>query len=328
MACNIPDDKLLEFAERVNNQVVIITGAANGIGREVALTFARYGSKLVIGDIDVKGALKTIEEIKKYGSDAISLPCNVLEYDDLASLFQLALRKFGRIDIVIPNAGVTEIGEFTRVGFGQPKKPNLKTLDVNLISVIHTTQLAHHYFSNSKNSDSLKTIVIIGSMGSLSGIPAAPIYAASKHALLGFMRSISYEFNLEGIRIAAVCPWFADTSIVPTKLRIFFVGVPFVPLSKIAGAVLLAATDKTPDTHGAVYTLPDEREVLRIPPPQINEGVYQIMNNRAKRLLGAKQTLKTFAALLKMLGLFSLKFGLLIGVSFKVYQFVKGENLF
>ncbi|PAV23441.1 NAD(P)-binding protein [Pyrrhoderma noxium] len=328
MACNIPDDKLLEFSHRVKDQVVVITGAANGIGREIALTLAGHGAKVVIGDIDVKGAINTVEEIKKLGSDGISIACNVLEFDHLSSLFQLALRKFGRIDVVIPNAGVTEIGDFMGVRDGQPQQPNLKTLDVNLVSVIYTTHLAHHYLSKNTNRDSLKSIVLIASMGSMSGIPGAPIYAASKHAIIGFMGSLSYEFEREGIRIAAVCPWFADTAIVPAHLRIFFAGVPFVPIPKIAGAVLLAATDKVPDTQGATYTLPDEREVLRIPAPQINEGVYQIMNNRAKRLIGLKQSLKTIAAVFKILGLFTLKLGLVCAIGFKAYQLAKGKAFF
>ena len=116
----------------------------------------------------------------------------------------------------------------------------------------------------------------------------------------------------------------------------------------IAGAVLLAATDKAPDTQGATYTLPDEREVLRIPAPQINEGVYQIMNNRAKRLIGylylfyvvillrphthplfrLKQSLKTIAAVFKILGLFTLKLGLVCAIGFKAYQLAKGKAFF
>lgn len=66
-------------------------------------------------------------------------------------------------------------------------------------------------------------------------------------------------------------------------MKLALAGVPMVPIYKVAGAMFLAATDEEPGSLAAAYTLPDEREVFRIPPIEINEGVYQIMNDRAKR---------------------------------------------
>lgn len=66
-------------------------------------------------------------------------------------------------------------------------------------------------------------------------------------------------------------------------MKLALAGVPMVPISRVAGAMFLAATDEEPGSHGAVYSLPDEREVFRVPHVELNEGVYQIMNDRAKR---------------------------------------------
>lgn len=78
-----------------------------------------------------------------------------------------------------------------------------------------------------------------------------------------------------------------DTAIVPTAMKVFMAGIPLTPVPRISGAIFLAATDATPDTNGAVYVLPDEGEVFRVPHVQLNEGVYALINNRAKRYIGS-----------------------------------------
>lgn len=75
-----------------------------------------------------------------------------------------------------------------------------------------------------------------------------------------------------------------DTNIVPPKIKALMVGVPMVPIPRVAGAMVLAATDTESGTNGAAYTLPDHRELLRIPHHELNDGVYEIMGNRARTL--------------------------------------------
>ncbi|TDL26316.1 NAD-binding protein [Rickenella mellea] len=292
---NVADDQLFAHASRISGRTVIITGAANGIGRAAAVEFGKRGAKVVIGDIDLDGAEDLVAEIKKAGGEAVCQTCNVLEWDELVSLFQLAESKFGAVDVVVANAGVTEAGHFTTIKLdekGVPTKPNLKTLQINLISVVQTTRLALHYLRQNKNETSPKAIVLIGSMASLSGITGAPMYGAAKHGVLGFMRALKDELALEKIRIAAVTPWFADTAIVPLALKAVMAGIPLTPVPRIAGAIFLAATDKEPDTNGAVYSLPDDREVFQIPNVQLNEGVYTLINNRSKRIFSMVENFK------------------------------------
>ncbi|KAH8119060.1 NAD-binding protein [Phellopilus nigrolimitatus] len=331
MACNIPDEGLYEFADRVKGQTIIITGAANGIGKEAALAFAKRGANLVIGDVDVNGSEETLAEIKGLGGHAVYQACNVLEYSNLVSLFQLALSKFGRIDVVIPNAGVAEIGRLTTVSVdeqGLPTKPNLKTLEINLISVLHTAQLASHYLTKNEEKDSLKALVLVGSMASIMGIPGLSLYSASKHAILGLMQSLTMEFQSKGLRIATVCPWFVDTAILPTVFKVFMAGIPFAPMQRVAGAIVLAATDDAPNTHGAAYTIPDEREVFRIPPTEITEGVYGLLGSRVKRLGETRQSVKAFVALVHMFARSS-SAKLLVGaaVGYKAYQIALTQGL-
>ncbi|THH05638.1 hypothetical protein EW145_g4652 [Phellinidium pouzarii] len=303
MARNISDEALYEYADKVKGQTILITGAARGIGKEAALQFATRGANIVIGDIDVQGAQETVEEIKRAGGDAVCNTCNVLVYDDLVSLFELALSKFGRVDVVVPNAGISEFSRFLDVRLnerGLPKKPPLKTVEINLISVLHTTQLAFYYLTQNKNEGSLKALVFIGSMSSIMAIPSAPLYSASKHAIVGLMRSLTHEFYVNGLRVSAVCPWFADTGIIPAAFKVIMAGLPLASVQRIGGAIVRASTDSSPDVNGSVYTVPDEKEVFRIPYTEITEGAYGLLSKRVKRALGFLQSVRTFIALAKI----------------------------
>ncbi|KAF8518750.1 NAD(P)-binding protein [Gautieria morchelliformis] len=302
----VPDSELHTDAHRVKGKVVLITGAASGIGRSAALHFAKHGAKVVIGDLDLKGAEEVVAEIKCLGSDAVAQICDVTSWEQQLALFQFAMSTYSRIDIVVPNAGVTELGRLTAVRAtavnGVPTKPNLKTLEVNLTGVVYSTRLALFYLleKDSQALNSLKAIVFIGSMASIQSIPVAPLYSTSKHALLGLMGSVHGEYN-ERLRVGMVCPWFADTPIVSTGFKLFMAGIPLTPISRIGGAIFKAATDSDPETNGAVYTLPDHGEIFRLNRAQLslNEGVYKLLNDRARYVLDVVPRVRSFAAILR-----------------------------
>ncbi|KAH0588715.1 hypothetical protein H2248_004521 [Termitomyces sp. 'cryptogamus'] len=300
---SIQDDKLYAYTNRLKDRVVIITGAANGIGRETALQVASYGSKVVIGDLDVSGAEKTVRDIEAAGGIAVSQKCNVTSWDDQIALFELAIAKFGVVDIVVPNAGVTEIGSFHTVSFknGKPVKPDTRTIDVNLFGVIYTTHLALHYLSVKRGvkDDALKAVVLIGSMASWLGIPHGAMYAASKHAVLGLMRSLYPEFALNNIRIATIHPFFADTKIVPLPIKVLLAGIPLAPVPRVAGAIIHAATNPDPETNGVAFLLNDDGPVFMIPREEFKLGVYKMIDERSNRLLASAAGAIYYARLAK-----------------------------
>ncbi|KAF8256820.1 hypothetical protein EI94DRAFT_1693694 [Lactarius quietus] len=291
MTTIISDEELFAYAERAKGKVVVLTGGANGIGKEVALTFAKCGSKVVIGDMDVSGAEAVVASISKNGGEAASAKCNVVNWDDQVALFELALERYGAVDIVIPNAGITEIdkgvcsGELTVVN-GKPIAPNLLTLDVNLKGVFYTVHLGVHYVKRNRSPDSWKAIVLIGSVASWVGIPRAPQYAASKHGVLGLMRSIDPIVTADNIRIATIHPWFADTGILDLPVRIMLAGIPLLPVPRIAGAIFRAATDPDKTTSGCPWVLPDDGPVIRVEKEALRAGVYDMLNNRIRRVVG------------------------------------------
>ncbi|PBK95432.1 NAD(P)-binding protein [Armillaria gallica] len=99
--CKIADEKLLSHSARVKDKVLLITGGASGIGKATALQFAAHGAKVVIGDRNVDGAQATVDEIVQAGGLATCISCDVSAWDDVVALFELAMRAYGAIDVVV-----------------------------------------------------------------------------------------------------------------------------------------------------------------------------------------------------------------------------------
>lgn len=285
---HVPDDVLFEHNSRVRDKAVVITGAANGIGKETAKRFASYGAKVVIGDRDTEGGKKTVQEIVADGGQAVFVKCDVLQWDDQVSMFETAISKYGSVDIVVPNAGVTETSKFGSVNFdksGKPVKPNLLTLDINLTGVLYTVHLSLHYLKLNQKRNDLKSLILIGSVASWMPIPGGALYTASKHAVLGVMRSLHLPLELQGIRIGVIHPFFADTAIVPLPVKVILAGIPLTPVPRVAGAIFHAATNPDPETNGCAWLLLDNGPVFRVKPDEFKQGVYKMIDDRANGAL-------------------------------------------
>ncbi|KZV62661.1 NAD(P)-binding protein [Peniophora sp. CONT] len=296
----IPDDQLYKNAARAKGRVVVITGGANGIGKETALTFAKHGAKVVIGDLDVSGGEAVVAEIKRKGGNAAFTRCDVLNWDNQVALFDLALSSFGSVDIVCAIAGLTETGNAAQGSLtfenGKPQPPQLKTLQVNLVGVFYTCHLAVYHLQQNRTANDCKSLILMGSMSSWQSIPGGPQYSASKHAVLGLMRSLHMTLEPERIRTAVVHPWFADTAIVPTVVKVALAGIPLTPVSRIAGAVFYAALDADASSDGAPWLLPDDGPVFLLPQEKLTTGVYGLINTRAERAKGVVQSAKLTVA--------------------------------
>ncbi|KAI0032013.1 hypothetical protein K488DRAFT_78742 [Vararia minispora EC-137] len=296
----ILDDDLFKHAERVMGKVVVLTGGGNGIGKETAKTFAKYGAKVMIGDLDTIGGEATVAEIQANGGEAAFILCDVLNWDDQVALFDCAIERFGSVDIVVANAGLTERGDVCQGILhskdGRPQPPPLLTLRVNLVGVFYTCDLALYHIKRTRTSNDLKAIVLLGSMASWQSIPRGPEYSASKHAVLGLMRSLHRVLEPEHIRLAVIHPWFADTKIVPTSVKLALAGIPLTPVPRIAGAIFCAATEPDPTTSGCAWVLPDDGPVFRLAREELTTGVYALINARAQRAQGVVQSIVlTFA---------------------------------
>ncbi|KAF8993653.1 NAD(P)-binding protein [Hymenopellis radicata] len=341
----IQDEELFSHGHRVQGKVVLITGAATGIGREAAAKFAAHGAKVVIGDRNVEGAQETVSQIVRAGGTAVCTSCNVTVYDEVASLYEFAIKEHGSVDIVVANAGVTEAGEFHSITLdaqGRPKKPRLTTIDVNLMGSLYSERkkalfscsvltepeavyLAQHYLLLG-DSKGLKSIVLLGSISSWKAIPLGPLYTASKHAVLGMMRSTHPLLAAKGIRIAVVHPFFVDTPILGAPVKLFLAGLPLTPVSRVAGTIFYSATDPDPTTDGSAWLLLNDGPVVVVPKEDFKFGIYKALDRRVngiqRGMEGAAfyiRLVKDIARILKLKRL--LAFALLVGLASVVWKF-------
>jgi len=123
----------------------------------------------------------------------------------------------------------------------------------------------------------LKSLVLIGSMASWQPIPFAPLYTASKHAVLGLMRSLSVNAPL---RLACVHPFFVSTNIVDPIALLFLSGIPKNTVQRVAGTIFYAATNPDENTNGAAWILADDGETLMAVKEELKMGVYKMIDRR------------------------------------------------
>lgn len=263
-------------AAALKGRTVLITGAGSGFGRETALKFTEYGARVVLGDVDAPGLKETCRLLEAAGRPFVSGKCDVTSWDDQVALFELGFKKFGNIDIVLPNAGISEVGMFDHRledGDGGPTKPNLKTLDVDLIGVLYTARLALWYFDQDKRDDpGLRCICFTGSMSSFYGADYGVMYGASKAAILGIIKGLIYTCNDLNARAVAVYPYFtsgweaarltdAETGIIADG----FEPDPkkgFCKIEDVVAAFVASITD--PEHNYGAWLIPDERGVVRM----------------------------------------------------------------
>jgi NAD(P)-dependent dehydrogenase (short-subunit alcohol dehydrogenase family) len=177
-------------------RVAVITGGAAGIGQAYAQRLAADGADIVIGDI-ADGA-ETVGLVEAAGSAGIAVHCDVSDPEDMAALGSAARERFGKVDILVHNAGIYPICEFKDMTFADWRK----VLSVNLDSMFH----ACHEFLPGMREQGWGRILCIASTTFHDGTPGMAHYVASKGGLIGFLRSLAAEVGEDGVTINALAP--------------------------------------------------------------------------------------------------------------------------
>jgi len=202
-------------------------------------------------------------------------------------MYEMTIKRYGAIDIVVASAGVTEIGDFSKVQFdgkGRPQRPELATLNIDLIGTMYCAHLAQHYLLVNKGPNSLKSLILLGSIASWLAVPGI-VYGVAKSGILALMRSMDPLFAQQGMRIATIHPFFVDTGpMFPTPMKILVAGVPITPVARVAGAIVYASTSPDPATSGCAYMLPDNGPVFKLPRDEFKLGVYKVIDERSNAL--------------------------------------------
>lgn len=191
----------------MKNKVVIITGASSGIGKALAVEFASRGAKLVLG------ARRTdrLEELEKGlpGTEILSVKTDVSVEEDCRSLIEQAVSRFGRIDVLINNAGISMRANFEEMDL----EVMHRVMDVNFYGTVYCTKFALPYLLQSKGS-----LVGVISIAGHVGLPGRTAYSASKFAVRGFLDTIRIENLKKGLHVLVAAPGFTASEVRKSAL--------------------------------------------------------------------------------------------------------------
>lgn len=188
---------------KLKDKVAIVTGAGQGIGREIALALAREGAKVVVTDITGKEE-EVAKEIESLGGEAIALKLDVCSNEDAKRMTEEVLKKFGRIDILVNNAGIYPFKPFVEM----EEKDWDKVLDVNLKGTYNCTKAVVPAMIQQRYG---KIINISSIAGTTVGFTQLVHYSASKAGMVGFTKSLALELAPFGINVNAIAPGPIET---------------------------------------------------------------------------------------------------------------------
>jgi len=196
---------------RLKGKSAIVTGAASGIGREIALVYAREGAKVAIADINRRAAEATANEIVESGGEAIGVAMDVTSEAAVKSGTAAVVSAFKGIDILVSNAGIQTVHPLEQFPFDEWKR----LLSIHLDGAFLTTHecLPHMYASGRGGS-----VIYMGSVHSKEASPLKAPYVAAKHGLIGLAKVVAKEGAKHGVRANVICPGFVRTPLVDKQI--------------------------------------------------------------------------------------------------------------
>jgi 3-oxoacyl-[acyl-carrier protein] reductase len=239
----------------LKDKVVLITGSAQGIGRAIALKFAKGGAKIALNDIEIQkeNLEKVKREIEELGSQAKYYFADVSKYEEVERMIKEIEKDFGRLDVLVNNAGINKDRTLAKMTLEEWKA----VIDVDLTGVFNCTKAALPLIiANQGNIISISSIV--GERGNYGQTN----YAAAKAGIIGFTKSLAKELGRFGVRVNAIAPGFIETSMtekVPVEIkemakRLTALG-RFGKPEEVANLVYFLASEEASFITGAVINI-------------------------------------------------------------------------
>jgi 3-oxoacyl-[acyl-carrier protein] reductase len=187
----------------LKEKVALVTGAAQGIGKAVALMLARHGADVIVADVNLEKAQETAREVEAIGRGAMAVKVDVTRLSDVEQMVESALGRFGKIDILINNAGIARDKLILRM----TEEDWDAVLDVNLKGTFNCTKAVIKHMSKQRSGKIVNIASVVGEMGNAGQAN----YSASKAGVIGLTKTIAREFAQRGINVNAIAPGYIQT---------------------------------------------------------------------------------------------------------------------
>jgi len=253
---------------KLKSKVALITGAGSGLGREIALAFAREGCAVGINDIRLEAAEAVVKEVETLGGEAAALPCDVADSRAVHKMFAAHMGAFQNLDILVNNAGIAHMEDHVKAN-SEKMLTEVMTTGRSTMSLEATKTMEDGHWRRTLaihldgtfycTREALKImefngtgcIINMASLAGLTGIMGAPDYSAAKAGIIGFTKSVAREVIGRGIRVNAIAPGYIDTPLLdvmsPMMRQMIVAQTPAgrlgTPAEIAATAVFLASDD-------------------------------------------------------------------------------------
>ena len=188
----------------LTGKVAVITGSSKGIGRAIAIRMAQHGAKVVISSRKADACEKVAAEIRAAGGEALVVPCNVSRKEELQKLVDATMAKWGRIDILVPNAAANPYyGPLAKI----PDEAMDKVVTTNIKGVVWLANMVLPQMADRRDG----VVLIVSSVGGLIGSDMIGFYNMSKAAEQSLARSLAYEWGEKNIRVNTIAPGLVTT---------------------------------------------------------------------------------------------------------------------
>jgi NAD(P)-dependent dehydrogenase (short-subunit alcohol dehydrogenase family) len=192
------------MSNEFKDKIVVVTGAASGIGAAICDRYAREGARLILLDMDEPAVKAAADKLKAGGVDAEGYRCDVVHEAECTAVIKKVISQRGGIDVLVNNAGITQRSAFVDTDISVYRK----VMEVNFFGSLHCTKAAIDSLIERKG-----VIIVIESLAGVSPLLGRTGYCASKHALHGFFTSLRSEIRETGVHIMLVCPGFVQTNL-------------------------------------------------------------------------------------------------------------------
>lgn len=234
-----------------NGKTVVVTGAGVGIGKGIALEMAKAGYNVIVSDLNSENAKQVSEEIIQLGAKSIAVKCDISQSGEVASLFEQAAKEFGKVDVLVNNAGI-----YPFISFDQMQESDWdKVMNVNMKGIFLCTKEAVKIMPEGGR------IIDISSIASMQGFSGLVHYCASKGGVNGMVRALALELAPKKITVNSVAPGAIRTPGAKSNEEVEKQTIAGVPLKRmgepedIANAVAFLASEKSSYITGQVIVV-------------------------------------------------------------------------